>query len=280
MSHGLTVLAVGVVLLVGSAARAASSTVSDADADAPRRFALVIGHNQGAVGEEDLRYARVDAERMADVLLRLGDVRATDMVTLVDDRDTGATVFAALDELELRLAQVSGPSLLVVYYSGHASQRALHLGRTQVSLRELDERLQRSHAATRVLILDACRSGSLTRVKGGEAAAPEIDAVGYAVVTASAAGEDAAESDDLQGSFFAHALTSAMSGAADDDGDGRVTLTEAYEYAFNHTVRLSTTSAAGHDERALQPPALPWPVAVDLPLRPGGQKRPKLAKTS
>jgi uncharacterized caspase-like protein len=233
------------VLLVASVAQAASSTAASSDADAPRRFALVIGHNEGDVGEEDLRYARVDAERMADVLLRLGDVRATDLVSLVDDRDTATTVFAALDELELRLAQVSGPSVLVVYYSGHASQRALHLGRTQVSLRDLDERLQHSHAATRVLILDACRSGSLTRVKGGEAAAPEIDAVGYAVVTASAAGEDAAESEELQGSFFTHALTSAMSGAADDDGDGRVTLTEAYDYAFNHTVRLSTTSSAG-----------------------------------
>lgn len=227
-----------------TAAHAASAASSEA-ANEPRRFALVIGHNEGDVGEEALRYARVDAERMADVLLRLGDVRATDLVTLVDDRDTAETVVAALDELEQRIAQVSGPTLLVVYYSGHASQRALHLGRSQLVLRDLDERLRQSRAATRLLILDACRSGSLTRVKGGEAAAPEIDAVGYAVVTASAAGEDAAESDDLQGSFFTHALTSALSGAADDDGDRRITLTEAYDYAFNHTVKLSTTSSAG-----------------------------------
>lgn len=230
------------------AASAVSADVNDAASDAanePRRFALVIGHNEGEVGEEPLRYARVDAERMADVLLRLGDVRATDLVTLVDDRDNADTVIAALNELELRIAQVNGPTLLVVYYSGHASQRALHLGRSPLQLRDLDERLRQSRAAARLLILDACRSGSLTRVKGGEAAAPEIDAVGYAVVTASAAGEDAAESDELQGSFFTHALTSALSGAADDDGDRRITLTEAYDYAFNRTVKLSTTSSAG-----------------------------------
>lgn len=221
------------------------SSASSATANEPRRFALVIGHNEGDVGEEALRYARVDAERVADVLLRLGDVRATDLVTLVDDRDTADTVAAALDELELRIAQVNGPTLLVVYYSGHASQRALHLGRSQLLLKDLDERLRHSRAATRLLILDACRSGSLTRVKGGEAATPEIDAVGYAVVTASAAGEDAAESDELQGSFFTHALTSALSGAADDDGDRRITLNEAYDYAFNRTVKLSTTSSAG-----------------------------------
>ena len=215
-------------------------------AETERRFALIIGHNEGAAGEAPLRFARLDAERVAEVLLRLGNVRATDLVSLLDERDTADTVLGALDALEARIvaAAAEGPTQLVVYYSGHANQSALHLGDSALSLRQLDERLQRSTATARVLILDACRSGSITRIKG-EDAFPVVAASGYVVVTASAAGEDAAESDDLQGSFFTHALVSGLAGAGDADGDRQVTLHEAYEHAFNHTVRLSTTSRAG-----------------------------------
>ncbi len=215
-------------------------------ARAERRFALIVGHNEGAVGEAALRFARLDAERFAEVLLRLGNVRATDMVSLLDERDTADTVLGALDALETRIvaAAAEGPTQLVVYYSGHANQSALHLGSSALSLRLLDERLQKSPATARVLILDACRSGSVTRIKG-EDAFPVMAASGYVVVTASAAGEDAAESDDLQGSSFTHALISGLAGAGDRDGDRVVTLNEAYEHAFNYTVRLSTTSSAG-----------------------------------
>ncbi|HEY1099401.1 MAG TPA: hypothetical protein VGF99_10745, partial [Myxococcota bacterium] len=131
-----------------------------------------------------------------------------------------------------------------VDYSGHANQSALHLGNRALPLRDLDDKLRASTATTRLLILDACRSGTLTRVKG-DGTFPDVGASGYAVVTASAAGEDAAESDTLQGSFFTHALTSGLAGAADVDGDGRLMLGEVYRYAFAHTVQLSATSTGG-----------------------------------
>ncbi len=228
------------------AAILATTTATAAHAEGERRFALIVGHNEGAAGETPLRFARLDAERIGEVLLRLGNVRATDMVSLLDARDTAETVLEALDALEVRIAAaaIDGPTQLVVYYSGHANQSALHLGNSALSLRVLDDRLQRSLATARVLILDACRSGSITRTKG-EDAFPVVAASGYVVVTASAAGEDAAESDELQGSFFTHALISGLAGAGDANGDRRVTLQEAYEHAFNHTVRLSTTSKAG-----------------------------------
>lgn len=64
----------------------------------------------------------------------------------------------------------------------------------------------------RVLVLDACRSGALTRVKRGRIVQPfaithDAGLRGEGMVlTASSANEDAQESDELRGSFFAHAL--------------------------------------------------------------------------
>jgi Caspase domain len=209
-----------------------------------RRFALVVGHNEGAPGEQPLQFANLDAERMAAVLLQVGGFQAPDAIALVNSRDDADAVWSALDDLEARLraATATGQrTLLMVYYSGHASQSALHLGASELNLRDLDRRLQDSAATVRVLVLDACRSGSITRVKGDAFA--QLGTTGYAVVTASAADEDAAESDQLQGSFFSHAFSSGLLGPADQDGDGQVTLPEAYQYAFDHTVRLSASSS-------------------------------------
>ncbi|MCP4804987.1 MAG: hypothetical protein GY913_16980 [Proteobacteria bacterium] len=65
---------------------------------------------------------------------------------------------------------------------------------------------------------------------------------GMAVITSAAAGEDAQESDRLQGGVFTHHFVNGLRGAADSSGDSRVTLTEAYRYTYARTVM--TTSRA------------------------------------
>src|SRR5262249_16603877 len=53
------------------------------------------------------------------------------------------------------------------------------------------------------------------------------------------------ESDEIQGSFFTHYLTSGLRGAADVDGDGRVTLSEAYGFAYENTVSRTVATRGG-----------------------------------
>src|SRR5258707_13812159 len=91
-----------------------------------------------------------------------------------------------------------------------------------------------SSATFRILVSDACRSGALTRVKGGQRAPPfpigtgeQLSGEGVVFLTGSSANEDAQESDELRGSFFTHAFNSGLLGAADTAGGGRVTLEEA-----------------------------------------------------
>ena len=49
----------------------------------------------------------------------------------------------------------------------------------------------------------------------------------------------------IGGSYFSHHLASGLLGGADRSGDGRVTLFEAYAYAYDRTVADTAESAAG-----------------------------------
>jgi hypothetical protein len=116
---------------------------------------------------------------------------------------------------------------------------------------ELAQFVRGSAAKFRLGVFDACRSGSLTQLKGGRVVDPfalpqdRLPGDGLAFLTASAHDEDAQESEVLQASFFTHAFVSGLLGAADRDQDGSVVLEEAYRYAYDVTRRATTRTEAG-----------------------------------
>ncbi|MEP6654215.1 MAG: caspase family protein [Myxococcales bacterium] len=211
---------------------------------APDRYAIIVGDNQGDRDEVELRYAEDDARRIGTVLREVGRFFPENVATLT--AVTADDVRRALIALNARLRQAPSPSagtLLMVFYSGHGDAESLHLRRTRLSVTELRDLVAGSSADARVLVVDSCRSGALTRVKGGrpgpsfdvrvdDAGAPK----GLAILTSSAAGEDAQESDQLQSSVFTHHLVSALMGAGDRDGDGHVNVDEAFGYASDRTL--------------------------------------------
>jgi hypothetical protein len=215
-----------------------------------QRWAVVVGTNTGLPADEPLVYAESDAERVASVLEDLGDVRSEDIVSLHDvDADR---VRAALDELARRVERRRVPgdeALLYFYYSGHGDEDGLRLSGTELPFAELTELLQRIPVDVRVLVVDACQSGELTRLKGAMPAEPfeihaedRLDTEGMAIIASSSVGEDAQESDRLQGGVFTHHFLTGLMGAADASADKRVTLTEAFRYGYVETVR-STSKA-------------------------------------
>lgn len=68
---------------------------------------------------------------------------------------------------------------------------------------------------------------------------------GLVILTSSAADEDSQESDRLGGSYFSHHLASGLLGDADRSADGRVSLSEAYAYAYERTLADTSASTAG-----------------------------------
>jgi hypothetical protein len=219
---------------------------------AVERFAVLIASNQGAGDEQELRFAESDAAKLRDVLVDLGGFRAEN-VTLLSGASAGDVRTAIITVNDrIRTLPAGNEAVLVVYYSGHADASALHLGRSSLALPELERLVRGSAAMVRLLVLDACRSGAVTRVKGGRrvaAFAIDLDerlaSEGAVFLTSSAANEDAQESDELRGSFFTHYLVSGLLGAADESGDDQVSLHEAYRYAYENTLRASSRTLGG-----------------------------------
>jgi hypothetical protein len=235
--------------LVMSAAALVVSTPAAAVA-APQRFAVIVGANLGDRNDVALRYAEMDAQRIADTLRMFGDFPADQILLL--SGVTGSDVRDALIRLNARLREQAAGTLLFVYYSGHADQDGLRLNGTTLPLDDLRALVVGSSAETRVLVVDACRSGSATRVKGAHPV-PAFDVIldsappprGVAILTSSTAGEDSQESDVLRASFFTHFFNSALIGAGDQNADGRITLGEAFAFASEQTVLATMRTVAG-----------------------------------
>ena len=65
------------------------------------------------------------------------------------------------------------------------------------------------------------------------------------IQASSAESEAAQESDHPGASYFTHYLISALRGAADVNADGRITLNEAYQFAFQETLGRTVNSQGG-----------------------------------
>jgi hypothetical protein len=200
-----------------------------------------------ADGQAPLRYADVDGNRVADVLRELG---AFQSVWRLQQPSAG--------ELRAALARVRDtarvdPDLEVVfYYSGHSDEQGLLLGSERFAYSELRQGLERSGAALRVALLDGCHSGGAVNPKGGRPSPGFSLSVltpthvrGAAIITASSSTEAAQESAAVGGSYFTYHLLSALRGAGDRNDNGQVTLSEAYQYAYSHTVATTVASSFG-----------------------------------
>jgi Caspase domain len=236
-------LALGVIAMGGRPAAAGVPV---------QRFTLVIGANFGGAERPRLQYAVSDAERFARVLVDLGGVPPANEIVLKQPK-----LHDLLDALNLLSARVtearragSGRTEVLLYYSGHADEHGLLIGDDRYSYRTLRDRLDQIPADVRIAVLDACASGAFTRLKGGKARpAFLVDESatmrGHAFLTSSAETEAAQESDRIRASYFTHYLISGFRGAADLSGDGKVTLNEAYQFAFNETLGRTVDTKGG-----------------------------------
>ncbi|WP_257452185.1 caspase family protein [Archangium lipolyticum] len=218
-----------------------------------RRFALVAGNDKGGAHTRPLRFAKDDARKMHELLVRLGGVEPGDARLLLDENAEDFLQALARLEARAREARARGErTSLIVYYSGHAKDGSLRMGDSTLDLEALKRRLATAPVDIRITILDSCRSGALTRRKGARRApafAIDTDATheskGLVILTSSAADEDSQESDLLGGSYFSHHLASGLLGDADRSGDGQVTLFEAYAHAYARTVADTADSSTG-----------------------------------
>ncbi len=241
----------------GITAIAGLNGAAQADNARINRYVVAVSANYGGQGRPVLRYAESDAKSFAKVLGEMGGVQAGNVILV---KEPGvAALQKQLDGLDAKIAQgknAAGRNEVLFYYSGHADEKGLRLGNEVYAWKELRKRIDAMKADVKIAVIDACGSGAITRLKGGVAVPAFMvdqssDMKGYAFITSSTQDESSQESDKLRGSFFTHSLVSGLRGAGDLSGDGKVTLSEAYQFAFNETLQRTekTMGGAQHPSR-------------------------------
>lgn len=231
------------------------------------KYALVIANNQYTdPGLAQLSAPGQDAEDFARVL-RSRDIGAFEEVKILLNQPE-PVVREAIDGF---FSLKKPNDLLLLYFSGHGvrdEQGALYLAVTNTNRDRLRstgiksdfirESMDQSRSRRQVLILDCCNSGAYAQgskaavgVTIGTSTAFEGTGYGRVVLTATDATQFAWEGDKIIGekattnSLFTHFLVKGLEGEADQDGDGKITVDELYDYAYEQIVSRTPAQTPG-----------------------------------
>lgn len=213
------------------------------------RVVLAIGSNVGLPHEPPLRHAIADARRVAALFADLGGVAPADAQILADP-----SAAAALAAIARAAVVPGGDDTVFVYFSGHGDAQSLHTGGERLTLSALQAAVAALPARLKILIVDACRTDGdhakgIARADSFVVEAPSAPPyAGLVTLYGAGPGESAQESSRLAGGVFTHYLLSGLRGAADRDGDGRVTLAEVYDFVYGRTL-AHAVAGAGQAQR-------------------------------
>ncbi|MBN2625198.1 MAG: caspase family protein [Spirochaetales bacterium] len=229
-----------------------------AEAQEVRRFGLFIGANNGGDERQRLLYADDDARAMNQTMEDIGGIDPEDSILLIDPSSTD--IRNAMDILRNRINSVGNVARrteIMFYYSGHSDEQGLMLSDEKLPYKSVRADLDASGADVVIAVLDSCSSGAFTRSKGGQRRSPFLidessSMEGHAFLTSSSETELSQESDRIEGSFFTYYLLTGLRGAADNTGDGRVSLNEVYEHTFRETLSSTESTIGGPQHPAYE----------------------------
>jgi len=225
-----------------------AATTTTLAAERPgRRFALVIGINDyDLLGK--LESCRADAEAIARVLVDRAGFEPGRLCLLADGerpRQFQPTYANMRRRIEQFTSLPRKDDTLLVFFAGHG----LTIGgeaylmpvdgsdeHTGISMSWLRERMNASKASRKILILDACHSGTATR--GVSGIAPDLAAGVATLVMTSCDADQISYPEDGHGVFTA-GLLAGLSGLADRDGDGLITGAELFSTVRDHVEKWS-----------------------------------------
>jgi Caspase domain len=214
------------------------------------RFALLVGNSVASGNYAQLKYVQNDIMSFREILSGFCGFDKQHIVTLYNGtpEDLDRSLRAVTDMMAA--AGGTKDNMFLFYYSGHADQTSLKMGDNDYPMTALKQKFTDFPSDIRIGIFDACQSGSFTRIKGGTLSEPFLfkddgKTKGQVILCSSSINENAQESDALENSVFTFHFVNALRGSGDITGDGRVTLSEAYQYSYNHTLSSTAGSSGG-----------------------------------
>jgi hypothetical protein len=226
--------------------------------DRGRIWAVVVGISRYRA-IQSLRYADRDAVAFAEYLRANVGVPAESVTLLTNEQ---ATLQALKRVLGTELRRRAGEKdTVIIYYAGHGAPESdagspdgdglekyivphdgdpKDLYTTGLPMREIETIFGRLNSERVIFITDSCYSGATAGRTFATAARRAVvsdaflarlsRAKGRVVLTASRASEVSEEREDLRHGVFTYYLLEGLRGKADVDGDGIVTVDEAYAY--------------------------------------------------
>ncbi len=193
-----------------------------------------------------LKYTDDDAYRMYAFLKSPeGGALTDDQIRILIDED--ATREKILYAMQETFSKAGPNDLVLVYFSGHGLRGAFlpidYDGyRNKLEHEEIKGILESSKARYKLVIADACHSGSLLAIKSGEVRNVLADyyktlsqaAPGTALIMSSKSDETSLESSGLRQGVFTHFLIRGLKGEADADGNKIVTIKELFNFVSDN----------------------------------------------
>lgn len=217
-----------------------------------------------------LRYTDDDAYQLFAFLKSPeGGALLDDQVRLLIDED--ATRTNIVEAMRQTFSRADDNDVLLFYFSGHGLQGAFlptdydgHNNRLEHET--INQLLSSSRAKHKLVLADACHSGSLLAYKAASALslekyykAFEETSGGTALLMSSKGEEYSLEDGGLRSGIFSHFLVRGLKGAADADGNRIVTIGELFDFVHQkvrmYTGNVQTPTLTGNFNRNM-------PVAV------------------
>jgi hypothetical protein len=221
----------------------------------PKTWCLLIGINDYSSDIEDLKYCINDTKGLADALRKAGidDDHIIVMTDDAKDADLRPTKTNIIRQIEL-IAQIAGKDeQIVLSFSGHGAQidkesflcpsdTDLEKKDSFISRKWIQEQLDNSPASKKLFIVDACRNEFKVRgaksIEGMRTLAnpfEDKESKGIWTLASCYKGQQSWEDADFGHGIFTYYLMEGLNGAADKNNDGKITLTELYEYTTEKT---------------------------------------------
>ena len=235
-----------------------------------RQWAVIIAvKNYESPLIQDLNVTLNDAADFKKTVITQGGLDRDNILELTDDstvenRPTKSNLKLRLTEF---LSRPEAGDTLLFFYSGHGIERdgSAYLlpidadpnePTTWLKARTIAEYVSACRAKAKFLILDACHAGgdkgvrpdararsprsSNNNAKSGDVLAREICRKDYVGLLSCKGEEKSYEWGEKQESFFTYWLCRGLEGAADSNGDGRVSCDEIYGFTLDRVRRTVT----------------------------------------
>lgn len=231
----------------------------------PFTQALIIGVEKFADKNiPQLQYARRDAEGLSRLLRSSSSVSGSNIQVLLDENAHKKKIMEAFEGFK----KVTPDDRILIYFAGHGTTKpgsdggrdaylvpfdtnVQNLESTAIPMNVIASAMEMIPTQNVIFIIDSCYSGNSIgrsfpfgpQTRDFDDPKPFVSAIagkeGRVVITSAKPNQVALELDNLKHGLFSYFLLEAMRGFADQDGNGLVSLIEAYGYISNRVVQVS-----------------------------------------